>query len=403
MRRYLLVNPRSGTDSPTAEELPAAPRPSWGSTSTSWARRRISSSSRAGAEADVLGMAGGDGSLAAVADVALEQEVPFVCIPFGTRNHFARDLGLDRDDPIGALAAFDGEERRIDVGRVGERLFLNNVSLGLYARLVHRREHHRAAATRSPGCAPSCSPSATSAGTSASRSTASTSAPGSCSSPTTTTASSCSPRRARANRRGIAAPVRPARLPPHHVGRAERARAGDRLPAHPYPGRRRRRAGRAGDRAALPDRTAGATRARAACARVIGSGRSWRTRARRRPAAPPARTSAAPSRSSPARSTPPAGRASQVRDRTVRSSYGCIQMPKNSVGSISRPVSSRSSRRSASRGCSGSSTNPPGMSHSPAPGSSLLRPSRTPPVALDECLHARNGVRPDGVAATPPT
>ena len=80
-------------------------------------------------------MAGGDGSLAAVAEVAIEQDVPFVCIPFGTRNHFARDLGLDRDDPLAALAAFDGGvERRVDVGRVGDRLFLNNVSLGLYAR-----------------------------------------------------------------------------------------------------------------------------------------------------------------------------------------------------------------------------------------------------------------------------
>lgn len=88
-------------------------------------------------------MAGGDGSLAAVADVAIERDLPFVCIPFGTRNHFARDFGLDRDDPIGALTAFAGSERRIDVGRVGGRLFLNNVSIGLYATLVHRREHHR--------------------------------------------------------------------------------------------------------------------------------------------------------------------------------------------------------------------------------------------------------------------
>jgi diacylglycerol kinase family enzyme len=90
-----------------------------------------------------VGIAGGDGSLADVAEVAVERDLPFVCIPFGTRNHFARDLGLDRDDPIGALAAFEGDERRIDVGRVGERLFLNNVALGLYAELVHRRERHR--------------------------------------------------------------------------------------------------------------------------------------------------------------------------------------------------------------------------------------------------------------------
>jgi diacylglycerol kinase family enzyme len=96
------------------------------------------------AETDALGMAGGDGSLAAVASVAIERGLPFVCVPFGTRNHFARDIGLDRDDPIAALDAFvDRAERTIDVGRANDRLFLNNVSLGVYARLVHRREHHR--------------------------------------------------------------------------------------------------------------------------------------------------------------------------------------------------------------------------------------------------------------------
>ena len=91
-----------------------------------------------------LGAAGGDGSLAAVAQVAIERNLPFVIVPFGTRNHFARDLGLDRDDPFAALAAFDGGvEKSVDVGRINDRLFLNNVSLGVYARLVHRREHHR--------------------------------------------------------------------------------------------------------------------------------------------------------------------------------------------------------------------------------------------------------------------
>jgi len=88
-------------------------------------------------------MAGGDGSLAQVAQVAIERELPFVCVPFGTRNHFARDIGLDRDDPIAALEAFGGREQRIDVGRVAGDVFLNNVSLGHYATLVHRRERHR--------------------------------------------------------------------------------------------------------------------------------------------------------------------------------------------------------------------------------------------------------------------
>ena len=94
-------------------------------------------------DAAALGVAGGDGTLAAVATVAIDRGLPFVCVPFGTRNHFARDLGLDTDEPVAALDAFGSSERRVDVGRVDGRLFLNNVSLGLYARLVHRRERHR--------------------------------------------------------------------------------------------------------------------------------------------------------------------------------------------------------------------------------------------------------------------
>jgi diacylglycerol kinase family enzyme len=82
-------------------------------------------------------MGGGDGSLAPVASVALERDLPFVCIPLGTRNHFARDLGIQVDDPLAALAAFSGRERRVDVGKVAERVFLNNVSLGLYASFVN--------------------------------------------------------------------------------------------------------------------------------------------------------------------------------------------------------------------------------------------------------------------------
>jgi diacylglycerol kinase family enzyme len=96
------------------------------------------------ASVDALAVAGGDGSLAPVAAVAVERDLPFACVPFGTHNHFARDLGLDRGDPAAALDALvDGVERRVDVGRVNGRLFLNNVSLGLYAGLVHRRERHR--------------------------------------------------------------------------------------------------------------------------------------------------------------------------------------------------------------------------------------------------------------------
>jgi diacylglycerol kinase family enzyme len=86
--------------------------------------------------ADAVGVAGGDGSLGLVAAAAVEAGVPFVCIPVGTRNHFAADLGLDRGHPLAALEAFTGQERRIDVGLVGDRVFVNNVSLGAYADVV---------------------------------------------------------------------------------------------------------------------------------------------------------------------------------------------------------------------------------------------------------------------------
>jgi diacylglycerol kinase family enzyme len=95
--------------------------------------------------ADVIGMAGGDGSQALVASVAKEHDVALVCIPAGTRNHFALDLGLDRDDVVGALDAFgEALERRIDLGDVGGRVFVNNVSLGVYAKVVQSPEYRDA-------------------------------------------------------------------------------------------------------------------------------------------------------------------------------------------------------------------------------------------------------------------
>ena len=95
--------------------------------------------------APAIGMAGGDGSQALVATVAAERQVPMVVVPAGTRNHLARDLGLDRDDVVGALTAYtDGVERCMDLGMVGDRVFVNNVSLGLYASIVSSPEYRDA-------------------------------------------------------------------------------------------------------------------------------------------------------------------------------------------------------------------------------------------------------------------
>jgi diacylglycerol kinase family enzyme len=88
--------------------------------------------------ADLLGVAGGDGTQALVAGIAAEHDLPFLVISAGTRNHFAMDLGLDRDDPAACLDALtgDGVEQRIDLGIIGDRTFVNNASFGAYAEIV---------------------------------------------------------------------------------------------------------------------------------------------------------------------------------------------------------------------------------------------------------------------------
>ena len=87
--------------------------------------------------ADLLGVAGGDGTQALVAGIAAEHHLPFLVISAGTRNHFALDLGLDREDPATCLDALtDGEELRVDLGIIGDRTFVNNASFGAYAEVV---------------------------------------------------------------------------------------------------------------------------------------------------------------------------------------------------------------------------------------------------------------------------
>lgn len=95
--------------------------------------------------ADALAAAGGDGTQALVATIAARHDLPFACIPAGTRNHFALDLGVDRNDVVGSLDAFiDGWEKRVDLGAVGDRTFVNNVSLGLYAQAVQSEGYREA-------------------------------------------------------------------------------------------------------------------------------------------------------------------------------------------------------------------------------------------------------------------
>lgn len=138
-RPVLFVNPRSGDGSATRNGVVerARERGVEAVTLGSGDDLRTRALKAVADGADALGMAGGDGSLALVAAVAAAHGLPFVCIPVGTRNHFALDLGVDRQDVPGSLDAFtDGVERLVDVGEVNGRIFLNNVSLGIYGEAV---------------------------------------------------------------------------------------------------------------------------------------------------------------------------------------------------------------------------------------------------------------------------
>ncbi|CAM2895348.1 diacylglycerol kinase family protein [Prescottella defluvii] len=140
-RPFLLMNPRSGGGKVAkfdlqrkAEDLGAEVVLLDGPDTAD-----VAALARAAVErgADLLGVAGGDGTQALVAAVAAEYDVPFLVISAGTRNHFALDLGLDRDDPATCLDALDdGVELRVDLGWMDGHPFVNNASFGVYAELV---------------------------------------------------------------------------------------------------------------------------------------------------------------------------------------------------------------------------------------------------------------------------
>jgi diacylglycerol kinase family enzyme len=140
-RPVVFFNPRSGGGKAARFDVPGEARARGiepieltpGADLEALARRAVAGG------AGGLAMAGGDGSQAIVAAVAAEHGLPYACVPAGTRNHFALDLGVDREDVVGALDAFvDGGERIVDLADVNGRVFVNNVSLGLYAVAVQR-------------------------------------------------------------------------------------------------------------------------------------------------------------------------------------------------------------------------------------------------------------------------
>ena len=140
-RPYLIMNPRSGGGKVTkfalkdkAEALGATVALLEGPGTVDV--RELARAAVANG-ADLLGVAGGDGTQALVAGIAAEHNLPLLVISAGTRNHFALDLGLDREDPSRCLDALtDGVELLVDLGVIGGRPFVNNASFGAYAAIV---------------------------------------------------------------------------------------------------------------------------------------------------------------------------------------------------------------------------------------------------------------------------
>jgi len=138
-KRVLIVNPRSGGGKARIHDLVGQCRARGITSVVLQPGDDLTTVAAAVAHdgADAVGMAGGDGSQAAVAAIAAEHDLPYVCVPAGTRNHFAIDLGIDPHDVVGALDAFvDSSERRIDLVRVNGRVFVNNASMGWYGTIV---------------------------------------------------------------------------------------------------------------------------------------------------------------------------------------------------------------------------------------------------------------------------
>ncbi len=89
--------------------------------------------------AKAFGVAGGDGTVAAAAAVAVEHDLPLAVIPAGTLNHFAADVGIrSLDDVVSGIEA--GEAVRVDIAEVGGIPFLNTASIGAYPEMVRRRD-----------------------------------------------------------------------------------------------------------------------------------------------------------------------------------------------------------------------------------------------------------------------
>jgi undecaprenyl-diphosphatase len=135
------VNPRSGPDDydPAEDIRQNLPRAEVLETTPDVGVDELLGEAARSGRAKALGVAGGDGSVAAAAAVALEHGLPLAVIAAGTLNHFARDVGLETPQDT-ADAVVSGQAVEVDVAEVNGTPFLNTSSIGAYPDMVRRRD-----------------------------------------------------------------------------------------------------------------------------------------------------------------------------------------------------------------------------------------------------------------------
>lgn len=144
----VLINRSGGTAASLGDKLEQTVRDAFAATGREVllelldARDMAEAIRRHGAQ-PVIAVGGGDGTLGNAAEVLRGMGSALAVLPLGTRNHLARALGVPLDLVQAAQVAATGERRRIDLGRAGKRIFVNNASIGLYPRLVRERDRHK--------------------------------------------------------------------------------------------------------------------------------------------------------------------------------------------------------------------------------------------------------------------
>lgn len=89
---------------------------------------------------EIIAVSGGDGSISAAAGVLINSDVPLAVIPSGTLNHFAKDTGIPLDPEEAVKNISEGKIKKVDMGEVNGKFFINNSSVGLYPKIIKHRD-----------------------------------------------------------------------------------------------------------------------------------------------------------------------------------------------------------------------------------------------------------------------